>query len=126
MNKRIWMFTVLAAFIDLCISYRCRGTMSEWEANPVALLMLRSHGFAAVILFRIALLAFAMTMSCAKARLSWLVAPTWAAGHAYLLVTLVALGPQLSVLEGGNSMCDEHGRYYAHATTTSPAQPQEK
>jgi uncharacterized protein YjbJ (UPF0337 family) len=102
MNKWIWTFTVLTAFVDVCIPYRCQTTMLEWESNPLACLMLQSHGFAGVILFRVALLAFAMTMGCVKTRLSWLVAPTWGAAHAYLLLTLLVLGPQLTILQTRN------------------------
>jgi hypothetical protein len=102
MKKWIWTFTVLMAFADVCISYKCRDTMIEWETNHLVSLMLQSYGFAAVILFRVLLLAFAAAMSCTKTRLSWLVAPTWGVAHAYLLVTLLVLGPELTVLRMGN------------------------
>jgi hypothetical protein len=102
MKKWIWTFTVLTAFADVCISFKCRDTMIEWESNHLARLMLQSYGLAGVVFFRLLLLAFAAAMSCTKTRLSWLVAPTWGLAHAYLLATLLVLGPQLTVLRIGN------------------------
>jgi hypothetical protein len=102
MKKWIWTFVVCAAGLDVCFSYVCRDSMLEWESNPVARWAFQSYGLEGVILYRVLLLAFAMAMGFTKTRFSWLVAPTWGAGHAYLLVTLLAVGPYVSVLRTGS------------------------
>ncbi len=99
MNKWIWTFVVLAAFLDVSFCYKCQDSMLDWESNPFARWAFRSWGIPGVVLYRIFWLTFALGMSCTRTRWSWLVAPAWGAAHAYLLVTLLLAGPYVGALQ---------------------------
>jgi hypothetical protein len=101
MNKYIWTFVGLAACLDVCFCYELRDSMLEWESNPLARWAFRSQGLSGVIVYRIFWLAFAVAMSRTRTSWSWLVAPTWGVAHAYLLVTLLLVGPYVSTLRAG-------------------------
>jgi hypothetical protein len=98
MNRWIWTFVVLAACLDVGFCYECRDSMLEWESNPLARGAFRTCGLAGVVLYRAFWLAFAFALSRTHTRLSWLIAPTWGAAHAYLMVTLLIAGPYVAAL----------------------------
>jgi hypothetical protein len=98
MKKWIWTFVALVACLDVEFFYRCQDSMLDWESNPVARWMFGSCGLPGIVLYRVSLLAFAVVMSCTRTRWSWLVAPVWGSGHAYLLVTLFLTGPYIGAL----------------------------
>jgi hypothetical protein len=89
MNKYIWSFVILVALADITFTWACRNTAAQWESNPAAMEIVSNMGPGAAIAYRLAWLAFAGVMARTRTRFSWLVAPTWAAGHAYLLCVLV-------------------------------------
>jgi hypothetical protein len=94
----MWCFVVLVALADISFTWVCRKTAVEWESNPAASGILTNMGPAAVIAYRVVWLVFAGLMARTKTRLSWLVTPTWAVGHAYLLCVLIQSLPFAMVL----------------------------
>jgi hypothetical protein len=106
MNKWIWTFVVLAAFLDVSFCYKCQESMLDWESNPFARWTFRSWGIPGVVLYRAFWLTFALGMSWTKTRWSWLVAPAWGAAHVYLLVTLLLAGPYVGTLQAATYLPD--------------------
>src|SRR5215467_13577434 len=106
MNKWIWTFVVLAAFLDVSFSIKCQDSMLDWESNPFARWTFRSWGIPGVVVYRAFWLTFALGMSCTRIRWSWLIAPAWGAAHAYLLVTLLLVGPYVGTLQASSNPQD--------------------
>jgi hypothetical protein len=85
----IWTFVVGVSIADAAFFWLCRETATDWEVNPVALLVLRCAGLTGVMIYRAAWLGFALFMAHTRTRLSWLITPVWATGHLYLLAVLM-------------------------------------
>jgi hypothetical protein len=94
----VWVFITVVASADVYVSWICRSSVLEWQANPVAALLFSWSGPAGILLYRAGWLVYARIMSGVKSHLSWLVTPVWGLGHLYLLITLVQLYPALAVL----------------------------
>jgi hypothetical protein len=58
MCKLYWVFTVAVAALDVGFAAYYSDTMSSWEANPFAGLLIRLNGPRAAISFRVATVAF--------------------------------------------------------------------
>jgi len=99
MKKLIWIFIVAVAAADVYVTWRCRDSVLQWEANPAASAVYRWQGVGGVTLYRSVWLAFAAAMAAAKTRLSWLITPVWGMAHVYLLIVLVQGLPDFMALQ---------------------------
>jgi hypothetical protein len=99
MKKCIWGFILAVAATDVYFTWEGRGSVGEWESNPVAEAVFKKAGILGAIAYRGLWLGYAGLLARTKTQWTWVITPTWAAGHLYLLVTLVRVYPYLQVLQ---------------------------
>ena len=85
----MWTFILFVACLDMHFAWQWQSSLPIWEINPVARFAYECGGYSLLAVYRLALLGFAYTMSRTKTRLAKYVTPTWACGHAYLLLILI-------------------------------------
>lgn len=94
----LWSFVFTTAFIDILFFWYFRSLMKEVEVNPVAIYFFSFGGVPAVVALRMGILLYAFGMSRTQTRISGLVLPVWAVGHAILFFLLIG-----SFLEAADS-----------------------